>query len=274
MSKPTSPLITVLVYAICAIIWALTIDLLITLLTGHVEPKHLKWLLHYKGIIFALLSSVVLYGLLKRNQKKLETSERAYMRMFRENPQPMWIYSKKDFRYLEVNDAAIQLYGYSREEFLRMTILDIRPKDDVVSIQESSQPGASRGGYSSSGIWRHYKKDGSLMYVKIESFFITYDNEPAEVISIYDVTAAYLQLEEKNKLLMDVAFISSHRLRVPVASMLGLLAQMDTENLANPANLPFLRHIEKLVNDMDDMLHEMADKCNQIYSKSGSVKRV
>lgn len=273
MSKPTSPLITVLVYAVCAIIWALTIDLLITLLNGHVDTKFLKWLLHYKGIVFALLSSVLLYGLLKRNQKKLETSEEAYIRMFRQNPQPMWIYHKKDFRFREVNDAAIQLYGYTRQEFLRMTILDIRPEDDVVRIREDAQL-TTLPGYSSSGIWRHYKKDGSLMYVKIESFGITYHNEPAEVISIYDVTAAYQQLEEKNKLLMDVAFISSHRLRMPVASMLGLLAQMDTENLANPANLPYLRYIEKLVNDMDDMLHEMADKCNQIYSKSGSAKGV
>jgi hypothetical protein len=55
---------------------------------------------------------------------------------------------------------------------------------------------------------------------------------------------------------------------MPVASLLGLFAQLDKENLANPDNLPFLLHIEKLVHDLDAMLHEMADKCNQIYSKN------
>jgi PAS domain S-box-containing protein len=266
MSKPTSPLTTVIIYAICAVIWALSVDFLIKVLTGHVDPKLLTWLLHYKGIMFALLSSAVLFILFKNYRNKLSASEKAYIRMFRENPQPMWIYSKQDFRFLEVNDAAVALYGYTREEFLQMTILDIRPKEDITRLRENREHPALPG-YKPSGIWRHCKKDGSLMYVRIESFMITYGGEEVEVISIFDVTAAHLAGEALNKqeqLLKDVAFISSHRLRMPVASLLGLFAQLDKENLANPDNLPFLLHIEKLVNDMDAMLHEMADKCNQI----------
>lgn len=88
MSKPTSPLTTVIIYAICAVTWSLSVDFLITLLNGHVDPKLLAWLLHYKGIMFALLSAVVWYFLLKNYQNKLHTSERAYMRMFRDPPNP------------------------------------------------------------------------------------------------------------------------------------------------------------------------------------------
>jgi PAS domain S-box-containing protein len=190
MSKPTSPLTTVTIYAICAVVWALLVDLLIT--------KLLTWLLHYKGIIFALLSAVVLYILFNTYRKKLNVSEKAYIRMFRENPQPMWIFSKEDFRFLEVNDAAVELYGYTREEFLQMSILDIRPKEDVSKIREVLKQPATTG-YSPSGVWRHCKKDGSLMYVRIESFVITYGNEAAEVISIFDVTAAHQAGEALNK---------------------------------------------------------------------------
>ena len=73
------------------------------------------------------------------------------------------------------------------------------------------------------------------------------------------------QLEEKNKLLMEVAYISSHRLRKPVASMLGVMLLMDKENLCNPENERLIGFIEQLTNDMDAMLHELADKCNLIY---------
>jgi len=198
MSKPTSPLTTVFIYAICAVIWALSVDLLITLLRGRVDQQLLTWLLHYKGILFALLSAVLLYILLKNYRDKLNVSEKAYIRMFRENPQPMWIYSKEDFRFLEVNDAAVGLYGYTREEFLQMTILDIRPKEDITRLREN-RGGLALTGYSPSGIWRHCKKDGSLMYVKVESFVITYGGEAAEVISIFDVTAAHLAGEALNK---------------------------------------------------------------------------
>jgi PAS domain S-box-containing protein len=198
MSKPTSPLTTVTIYAICAVIWALSVDLLITSLRGHVDPKPLTWLLHYKGILFALLSSVLLYVLLKSYRRKLNASEKAYTRLFLENPQPMWIYRKSDFRFLEVNDAAIELYGYTRDEFLQMTILEIRPKEDIARVLENRERQTSPG-YSPSGMWRHFKKDGSLMYVKIESFALNYNGEPAEVISIFDVTAAHLAGEALNK---------------------------------------------------------------------------
>ncbi|HEY0612321.1 MAG TPA: PAS domain S-box protein, partial [Chitinophaga sp.] len=225
MSKPTSPLTTVIIYAICAVIWALSVDLLITLLTGHVDPKLLTWLLHYKGIIFALLSSVALYILFKNYRKKLNASEKAYIRMFRENPQPMWIYSKEDFRFLEVNDAAVGLYGYTREEFLQRTILDIRPREDITRVHENRKQPASPG-YNPSGIWRHRKKDGSLIYVRIESFVISYGGEAAEVISIFDVTAAHLAGEALNKQeqLLKTIINSSQNMIWAVNAQLELIA--------------------------------------------------
>lgn len=225
MSKPASPLKITIFYAVCAVIWALSVDLLITLLTGHVDPQLLIWVLHNKGIMFALLSSVLLYGLLEKHRNKLEASQRAYIRMFRENPQPMWIYSKQDFRFMEVNDAAVQLYGYTREEFLQMTVLDIRPEEDIDKIRESRLRAASLG-YNPSGIWRHYKKDGSLMFVKIESFVITYEEEAAEVISIFDVTAAYLADEALNKQgqLLKTIINSSQNMIWAVNTQLELIA--------------------------------------------------
>lgn len=63
----------------------------------------------------------------------------------------MWIYCKDDFRFLEVNDAAIGLYGYTRAEFMQMTILDIRPEEDITRVQENRKRPETPG-YSPSGI--------------------------------------------------------------------------------------------------------------------------
>jgi PAS domain S-box-containing protein len=206
---------------------------------------------------------VLLYGLLKANQNKLETSEKAYIRMFRENPQPMWIYSKKDFCFLEVNDAAIQLYGYTREEFLKMTILDIRPQEDARKLQET-RLGDAGTGYTPSGIWRHYKKDGSLMYVRVESFVITYQEEPAEVISIFDVTAAYLAGEalDKKEQLLKTIINSSQNMIWAVNTQLEFIATnrifKDRASLLEGIDEPSLfwkTYYEKSLNGEKQLIH-------------------
>ncbi|HEU4551576.1 MAG TPA: PAS domain S-box protein [Chitinophaga sp.] len=194
MSKPTSPLAIIVIYAVCGIIWGLGMELLAALLGTREHPMLLDQLLNHREIIFVLLSAILLYRLFKNNEQTLRQSKQAYIRMFSENPQPMWIYNKENFRFLEVNDAAVHLYGYTREEFMKMTILDIRPEEDVARIVENKEK-QTAAGYNDSGIWRHYKKDGSLMYVKIEAFTITYDNKATEVISVADITSQYLAKE-------------------------------------------------------------------------------
>src|SRR5438067_555905 len=79
------------------------------------------------------------------------------------NPLPMWIYDRGTLRFLAVNDAAVQAYGYSREEFLGLTIRDIRPPEDVPTLEASIR--RSAGGDKIAGTWRHRAKNGTLMDV-------------------------------------------------------------------------------------------------------------
>lgn len=197
MKRPITPTTTVIVYAICGIVWIFATDTLLIELPWKMSFDRLWLGQHFKGVLYILLSCFLLYGLIKRNMARLELSQKAYMRMFRENPQPMWIFSTESFRFLEVNDAAVNLYGYSREEFLRMTILDIRPPEDIPKLQQNQ--GVFRGGITSGGQWRHYKKDGTIMYVRIEAFATVYDEHPSEVVSVFDITDKYMADEALNK---------------------------------------------------------------------------
>lgn len=136
------------------------------------------------------------YG--KSNQ---ELNEEKYLRLFRDNPQPMWIYDLESLQFLEVNNAAINDYGYSKEEFLSMTLADIRPKEDVPALYEDVKKTWRK--YNKAGVWRHLKKNGELILVSIISHEIDYEGRKARHVMISDITEEIkfreaLQVSESN----------------------------------------------------------------------------
>ncbi|MRG44940.1 PAS domain S-box protein [Chitinophaga sp. SYP-B3965] len=180
-----SPLRTVMIFIVFGIIWIFTTDNLLLWLFGPASSR--IWVgQHLKGTTFMLICGTLLYWLLRKYLTSLHHSENAYIRIFKESPHAMWIYSKKDLRFLLVNDAAVNIYGYSRQEFMLLRMSDLNPQEDDL---------------------RHVKKDGSLMYVQVQSFETSYGGEPAEVASAMDVTDKYLAdeaLHQQEKLLNTI----------------------------------------------------------------------
>ncbi|HYV65245.1 MAG TPA: EAL domain-containing protein [Myxococcales bacterium] len=125
----------------------------------------------------------------------LRTSEERYRLLFDASPQAMWVFDAETLRFLAVNDAAVKRYGYSRDEFLRMTILDIRPADDVPALHERLER-LGDGGAASANIWRHRKANGELMDVEITSHAIELSGRRARLVVSIDVTER-LRAEEK-----------------------------------------------------------------------------
>lgn len=130
----------------------------------------------------------------------LRESENGYRLMFEHNPQPMWIYDLETLAFLKVNQAATSHYGYSEEEFLSMTIKDIRPKADLERLMENvREQGRS---YERSGQWRHLKKDGSVIHVEITSHSVVFNKRPGRHVLITDITDRLLaerQIEESKQ---------------------------------------------------------------------------
>ncbi len=119
--------------------------------------------------------------------------EEALAVLFRRNPQPMWVYDLETLQFLEVNEAAVQRYGYSREEFLQMRITDIRPPEDVPKLLEDVQ--RPRPALQTSGQWRHRTKDARILHVEIVSHTLTYAGRPAALVVAHDVTER-IQVEQ------------------------------------------------------------------------------
>jgi len=116
----------------------------------------------------------------------LKTNEERYRLMFDNSPKPNWIYDTQSLAFLEVNEAAIMHYGYSRAEFLSMTIKDIRPAEDIhILLKDIKHLGKS---YHKAGEWRHINKNGELIYVEIVSHSIIFNGKEARHVLIHDVT--------------------------------------------------------------------------------------
>ncbi|SIN72026.1 PAS domain S-box protein [Chitinophaga niabensis] len=172
-----SPLRTVMIFIAFGIFWIFTTDSLLMWLFGPTSSR--IWVgQHLKGVTFMLICGSLLYWLLKKYLTSLHHSENAYIRIFKESPHAMWIYNKKDLRILLVNDAAVNTYGYSRQEFLQMQMTDLDPKADGL---------------------QHVKKNGELVYVQVQSFGTSYKGKAAEVVSAMDVTDKYLADEALNQ---------------------------------------------------------------------------
>jgi len=100
--------------------------------------------------------------------ERLRRAEERHQLMFSANPYPMWIYDCETLRFLAVNDAAVSTYGFSREEFLAMTLLDLRRPEEAPALKNILSE--HKDGFNSPGIWRHRCKDGSLLVAEVRVF--------------------------------------------------------------------------------------------------------
>src|SRR5712691_8881384 len=145
----------------------------------------------------------------KLAEEALRESEERYRLLFESNPHPLWVYDVETLAFLAVNEAAIRHYGYSCEEFLHMTIKDIRLEEDVPALLENVSKVS--GGLDKAGEWRHRKKDGSIIDVEIISHQLIFAGRRAELVLAHDVSehkkadTALRKAEEKYRSIFENA---------------------------------------------------------------------
>ena len=141
----------------------------------------------------------------------LRQSEDRYRRLFASNPHSMWVYDVETLRFLDVNDMAVVRYGYSRDEFLAMTIKDIRPDTEWPALFERlPQLGRTT---ELSGVWKHRKKDGTVIDVEVSSHELALAGRRARAVVAHDVTErlrAQQALQESETLFRGMAETMPH----------------------------------------------------------------
>jgi diguanylate cyclase (GGDEF)-like protein/PAS domain S-box-containing protein len=139
-----------------------------------------------------------------QSRDKLRQSELQYRLLFDSNPVPMWVFDRKTLMFLAVNEAATRQYGFSRPEFLTMTIADIRPGEDIPALLQATA--TTPEGLQVATNWRHRKKDGTIIDVEIVGHNLSFHGIEAELIAASDISERRRSEETVKRLASIVEF--------------------------------------------------------------------
>lgn len=217
----------------------------------------------YKSIIYSIER--------KKVYTQLEDSEKRYRNLFQLSPIPKWVYDPDTLAFLDVNDAAILQYGYTYDEFMKMTLKDIRPEEDLHLLERDlSYRERKKGVFSSGTIFRHQKKSGDIIFVEIRYSYLEFKGKGAFLVLANDITfrKRYTDtIEKQNIKLKEIAWIQSHIVRAPLARLMGLIHLMESseEDVELPLSASELNQlILSSANELDQIIREITLKTEQI----------
>ena len=175
-----------LFYFIIGSLWILGSDAVVAVLFGDAPGKVLLLIQANKGMAYIFVTSILLYLLVRADAQERQAEESNYQLLFTHNPNSMWVYDAVTLRFIEVNNRALETYGYSRDEFLQMTIMDIHPPDERLTLKTFlAQPRLAKFRVHE---WQHQTCTGEVLNVEITSQQLEYNNRLATLVVIRDIT--------------------------------------------------------------------------------------
>jgi PAS domain S-box-containing protein len=152
-------------------------------------------------VLFGLLAALMLISTRAPVRRQLAAEQR-YRVLFNQAPLPMWVYDPATVTFLDVNDAALRRYGYSREEFLRLELRDLRPPEEHAALAEALRDlPPQRYGLE----WRHKTRAGEILNVRIFAADTDFDGRRARLVLIEDITAYRAAEAETHRLREQLA---------------------------------------------------------------------
>lgn len=221
----------------------------------------------YKSIVYAL----------ERHQfvTTLRASEKRYMDLFHLSPASMWVFDHETLRFLDVNEAAVHHYGYSKDEFLNMTLHDLRPGDFHETLDETLENARESNTIKFYKTLQHKCKDGTIIHVEVVSNGIEYENSKAEIVMATDITEKLQHLNAiaiQNEKLKEIAWTQSHIVRAPVARLMGLIDLLKSGDTDFEEQQELLTYIYASATEIDNVIRDVVDQTQTAVDLSGDSK--
>lgn len=207
--------------------------------------------------------------LIKKANEVLQ-SEKRYSELFHLSPLPMWVYDLETLRFLEVNKAAVDHYGYTENEFLSMTLREIRPKEEIHYLEKQIEITKNKNKDYVTGTYKHQKKSGEIINVEVQSNYISFQGKNARLVLINDITERleYInKVESKNQELQQIAWLQSHVMRAPVAKILGIIQIAQSINLNEEEKKTLQNDLLTSIKELDTVIHDIANKTHHARLK-------
>jgi PAS domain S-box-containing protein len=239
-----------------------------------------SWMVFSSNLIFLSTISVILISKVINGlegtiiqevtlQAKLKESEDHYKSLFVQNPSPMWVVDAQTHKFMQVNEAAIKNYGFTKDEFLNMTVEKLRLVCDAAcldkSVSEQIRPG-THCHYRT----RHLKKNKMVIDVEMRCNTITVEGKQAILAIGSDISNQqnYVKaLEEQNFRLQEIAYIQSHMVRAPLASIMGLV-DLIKANMDHKPDPDIIRHLDTSAQKFDHIIRMITDHAGPCDYKS------
>ncbi|HSF52979.1 MAG TPA: PAS domain S-box protein [Algoriphagus sp.] len=214
----------------------------------------------YKSIIYSIQRA--------KFTDQIQKSEKRYSELFHLSPLPMWVYDLETLRFLSINRAAVDHYGFTEQEFLSMSIVDIRPLEEFVQMKESVE-NVRKGIYPHpKSVFRHKKKNGEIILVEATINRLYFNGRDAILVLVNDITerSKYVDtIEKQNQTFREIAWIQSHVVRAPLARLIGLVNLMESELADLGENSPdLIGHIKDSAFELDKIIREISKKSENL----------
>ncbi len=236
----------------------------------HREPN-----LELQQTMAALGNQIGLFFERREFEKSIAQSNSKYRYMFNMSPQPMWVFDIESLAFLDVNHAAVTHYGYTRSEFLQMTIADLRPQQVASPLRVDASNVNALSGIPAESL-KHAKRDGQLIDVEIYAHKLEYDGRLAKLVLVNDVTNKIAAANESKRLLSDLQrakeaaekanraksnFLAnmSHEIRTPLSAILGYSELMQDVNLSNGDHSAFYETIQRNGRELTHLIDDILD---------------
>lgn len=186
LRKNRTALLLSLLYFVPGMVWVLFSDRWLFSEPRDLETEKVLQIDMIKDASFVVAVSVLFFISIRLSRKKLQDTRQQYQNLFEQNLTPMWIYELNTLKFVAVNNAAVNQYGYTREEFLSMTLENIRPPEALDTLRKHLA--TYTPSQSHRGLWTHRKKSGEIIVVEILADDVTFFNKPCRLVSATDIT--------------------------------------------------------------------------------------